>query len=192
MESDISECNADVDDERESEIESECDSELESRLRFILSARRLQTIVSDIRGIAVMVLLLVVLQMSNDRTDDHFDDDDSYDDCAAPRLHRHTKIQYYWRGALNDDDNDGEEKIEHEDDDVEDTEEETRRTLNFDVTTTLFDASTNMVIQSKSFGHAIRVNDLYFDEVNEMDSAANAQVRDVARNMYSDGNVNGP
>lgn len=183
IESDDPECNVDVDDERESESES--DYELESRLRHILSARRvslqslIETIVSDIRGIAMMVLLLVVLQMSNERTDDHFDDDDSYDECAGPRLHRHTKIQYYWRGALNDG-NDGDEK--HEEDEEE---EEETQTLNFDVTTTLFDATTNMVIQSKSFGHAIRVNDLFCDD--EVEPTANAHVRDVARNMYSNG-----
>merc|ERR1712013_248659 len=122
---------------------------------------------------------------ANERTDDHFDDEDSFDQ-PCPRLHRHTKIQYYWQDidAINDAPNDDAADNENEEEEKE-TECVPRRTLNFDVTTTTFDRYTNTVIQSKSFGHAIRVNDLFCDDEDEDIETANVRSNqrggDVAR-----------
>jgi len=178
-ESEIEEPEPNVDDELigDVDIDDETD-ERESIMSEILSS--METIVSDIRGVAMMVFVLVALQMANERTDRHFDDDDSYD-RACPRLHRHTQI-HFWQDI--DAIRDGDEKNEDNENDEAETVCATRRTLNFDVTTTTFDRHTNTVIQSKSFGHAIpiRVNDLFCDDASDRVPSANAHVSDVARN----------
>jgi len=140
--------NFDVDDERESEVESD---------RASLK-RLMESLITDIRGLAMMLLLLVALQVANEPADEQFDDDDRYDK-GCPRVRRHTQIQYYWhqdQGAsfLND---------ENQEEDEEEKECPTR-TLNFDVVTTTFDHETKTWHQSKSLGHAIRFDDLFCDD----------------------------